>query len=101
MLNNHVFWSLNLNNSEIFRLSLEDIFLRTLDTYTKKINPPSAVLVGGGEGAHIVSKNTRKYVLFYRKAMCTLVMALGPYTLRGVKNSSPYYSYTRFGVYIL
>ena len=48
MLKNHVFGSLNLNNSEIFRLSFEDIFLGTLDTYTKKINPPSAVLGGGG-----------------------------------------------------
>ena len=48
MLKNHVFGSLNLNNSEIFRLSFEDIFLGTLDPYTKKINPPSAVLGGGG-----------------------------------------------------
>ena len=47
MLKNHVFGSLNLNNSEIFRLSFEDIFLGTLDTYTKKMNPPSAVLGGG------------------------------------------------------
>ena len=28
----------------------EDIFLGTLDTYTKKINPPSAVL---GRGVHV------------------------------------------------
>ena len=48
MLKNHVFGSLNLNNSEIFRLSFEDIFLGTLDAYTKKMNPPSAVLGGGG-----------------------------------------------------
>ena len=41
-------WSFNLDNSEIFRLSFEDIFLETLDTYTKKNNPPSAVLGGGG-----------------------------------------------------
>ena len=41
------FGVLNLNNSEIFRLSFEDIFLGILDTYTKKINPPSAVLGGG------------------------------------------------------
>ena len=47
MLKNHVFGSLNLNNSEIFRLSFEDIFLGRLDTYTKKMNPPSAVLGGG------------------------------------------------------
>ena len=38
----------NLNNSEIFRLFFEDIFLETLDTYTKKMNPPSVVLKGGG-----------------------------------------------------
>ena len=50
MLKNHVFGSLNLNNSEIFRLSFEDIFLGTLDTYTKKMNPPSAVLGGGMHG---------------------------------------------------
>ena len=44
---NHVFRSFNLNNSEKYRLSFEDIFLGTLDTYTKKMNPPSTVLVGG------------------------------------------------------
>ena len=46
MLKNYAFGSFNLNNSEIFRLSFEDIFWETLDTYTKKINPPSAVLGG-------------------------------------------------------
>ena len=40
------FGYLNLNNSEIFRLSFEDIFLGRLDTYTKKMNPPSAVRGG-------------------------------------------------------
>ena len=50
MLKKHVFGSLNVNNSEIFRLSFEDIFWGTLDTYTKKMNPPSAVttVLGGG-----------------------------------------------------
>ena len=48
MLKKNVFGSLNLNISEIFRLSFEDIFLGTLNTYTKKMNPPSAVLGGGG-----------------------------------------------------
>ena len=48
MLKNHVFGSFNLNNSERYRLSFEDIFLGTLDTYTKKMNPPSTVLGGGG-----------------------------------------------------
>ena len=47
---NHVFGSFNLNNSEKHRLSFEDIFLGTLDTYTKKMNPPSAVLGGGVHG---------------------------------------------------
>ena len=42
----HVFGAFNLNNPERYRLSFEDIFLRTLDTYTKKINPPSTVLGG-------------------------------------------------------
>ena len=37
MLKKHVFGSLNLNNSEIFRLSFEDIVLGTLDTYMKTI----------------------------------------------------------------
>ena len=48
MLKNHVFGSFNLNISEKYRLSFEDIFLGTLDTYTKKMNPPSIVLGGGG-----------------------------------------------------
>ena len=50
MLKTHVFGSFNLNNSEKYcnRLSFEDIFLGTLDTYTKKINPPSIVFGGGG-----------------------------------------------------
>ena len=50
MLKNHVFGSFNLNKSEKHRLSFEDIFLGTLDTYTKKMNPPSAVLGGGVHG---------------------------------------------------
>ena len=45
----HVFGPLNLNKSEIFRLSFEEIFLGTLDTYTKN-KPPSAVLGGGVHG---------------------------------------------------
>ena len=48
MLKNHVFGSLNLNNSEIFRLSFEDIFLGTLDTYMKK-NEPTLGSSGGGD----------------------------------------------------
>ena len=48
MLKNHVFGSLNLNNSEKYRLSFEDIFWGTLDTYTKKMNPPSIVFFWGG-----------------------------------------------------
>ena len=51
MFKNHVFGSFNLNNSEKYRLSFEDIFLGTLNTYTKKMNPPSIVL-GGGGGVH-------------------------------------------------
>ena len=39
-------YSLLSNNA--IRLSFEDIFLGTLETYTKKMNPPSAVLGGGG-----------------------------------------------------
>ena len=47
MLKNHVFGSFNLNNSEKHRLSFEDIFLGTLDTYTKK-NEPTLGSSGGG-----------------------------------------------------
>ena len=67
MLKNHVFGSFNLNNSEKHRLSFEDIFLGTLDTYTKKMNPPSAVLGGGVHGqvcwliAYILCNRTRAY----------------------------------------
>ena len=43
----HIFCFFNLNNSEKHRLSFEDIFRGTLDTYTNNINPPSAVLGGG------------------------------------------------------
>ena len=50
MLKNHVFGSFNLNNSEKYRLSFEDIFWGTLDTYTKKMNPSSIVLGGGVHG---------------------------------------------------
>ena len=50
MLKNHVFGSFNVNNSEKHRLSFEEFFLGTLDTYTKKMNSPSAVL---GEGVHV------------------------------------------------
>ena len=46
----HVFGSFNLNNSEKYRLSFEDIFLGTLDTYTKKMNTPSIVWGGGVHG---------------------------------------------------
>ena len=49
-MKNHVFGSFNLNNSEKHRLSFEDIFLGTLDTHTKKMNPLSAVLGGGVHG---------------------------------------------------
>ena len=44
------FWSFNLNNSEKYRLSFEDIFLGKLDTYTKKMSPPSTVFFFGGGG---------------------------------------------------
>ena len=50
MLKKHVLGSLNLNNSEIFRLYFGDMILGTLDTYTKKMNPLSAVLGGGVHG---------------------------------------------------
>ena len=48
----------NLNNSEKYRLSFEDIFLGTLDTYTKKMNPSSTVLGGGevhGKGSWLIA----------------------------------------------
>ena len=47
MLEKHVLGS---SNSDIFRLYTEYIFAGPLDTYTKKINLPLAVLWGGGHG---------------------------------------------------
>ena len=47
---NHVLESSNLENSKIFRLSLEVIFLRTLDNYTKKRTHPRQFFMG--EGVH-------------------------------------------------
>ena len=44
---NHVFGSFNLNNSEKYRLSFEDIFFGTLDTYTKKNEPTLDSFRGG------------------------------------------------------
>ena len=49
MLQNHVFGSFSLNNSEKHRFSSEDIFLGTLDTYTKK-NEPTLGSSGGVHG---------------------------------------------------
>ena len=43
MLKTQVFGSFNLNNSEIFRLSFEDIFLWILDTYRNKMNSPCSM----------------------------------------------------------
>ena len=45
MLKKHVLGSFN---SEIFRLSFEDIFWGTLDTYTKKLTHPWQFWGGGG-----------------------------------------------------
>ena len=68
MLKNHVFGSLNLNNSEIFRLSFEDISLGTLDTYTKKMNPPSAVLGGvHGKVCWLIAYNSFIYFMKIRQ----------------------------------
>ena len=67
----HVFGSFNLNNSEIFRLSYEDIFWGTLDTYTKKMNPPSAVLGGvHGKGCWLIAITLlyEKRISIYDKA---------------------------------
>ena len=95
MLKNHVFGSFNLNKSEKHRLSFEDIFLGTLDTYTKKMNPPSAVLGGGVHGkvswliayygySHLLAKCSNYYTVYldllpfsHKKAtalLCTLMV---------------------------
>ena len=50
MLKNHVFGSLNLNNSEIFRLSFEDIFFGNTRHLNEK-NEPTLGSSGGGGGA--------------------------------------------------
>ena len=39
--------SLLSKNVKITKIGFEDIFWGTLDTYTKKMNPPSAVQGGG------------------------------------------------------
>ena len=48
----HVFVSFNLNNSEKYRLSFEDIFLGTLDTYAKKNDLTLDSFFFGGGGVH-------------------------------------------------
>ena len=45
----HVLGSFNMNNSEIFRLSLGDIFSGTLDTYMKNMNPCFRIYKKTGE----------------------------------------------------
>ena len=67
MLKKHVFGSLNLNNSEIFRLSFEDIFLGTLDTYTKE---KEFTLGSSGGGVHgkvcwLIAYNCLLYIFLY------------------------------------
>ena len=58
MLKKHVFGSFNLNKSEKQRLSFEDIFLGTLDTYTKK-NEPTLGSSGGGGGCTVRSAGSQ------------------------------------------
>ena len=48
------------NNSKKHRLSFEDIFLGTLDTYTKKMNLTLAVL--RGEGCTVKSAGSTAYM---------------------------------------
>ena len=48
MLKKHVFGSFNLNNFEKHRLFFKDIFLGTLNTCTKKIEPTLGSSRGGG-----------------------------------------------------
>ena len=71
---NHVFGSLNLNNFEIFRLSFEDIFLRTLDTYTKKNEPTLGSSGGGvhGKVCWLITYNINISMFLY-----TLIYGLG------------------------
>ena len=52
MLKKHVFGSFILNNSENYRLSFEDIFWGTLDTYAKKMEPTLDSFFFGGGGVH-------------------------------------------------
>ena len=42
------FWAVKPQYLRNIQAFLGDIFLGTLDTYTKKMNPPLAVLGGGG-----------------------------------------------------
>ena len=92
MPKNHVFGSFNLNKSEKHRLSFEDIFLGTLDTYTKKMNPPSAVLGGvHGKVSWLIAyyMNHKRFyffgerhfvcpkVIFFCNICCTLLISTG------------------------
>ena len=60
VLKKHVFGSFNLNNSEKHRLSFEDIFWGTLDTYTKKWTHPRQFWGGGvhGKVSWLIAYNT-------------------------------------------
>ena len=53
MLKKHIFGSFNLSNSEIFRLSIDDMFLETLATYAKKNEPTLGS--SGGDGCTVRS----------------------------------------------
>ena len=80
-MKNHVFGSFNLNNSKKHRLSFEDIFLGTLDTYTKKMNPPSAVLGGGvhGKVCWLIAYNVGKF-----GDLCLGFLLLDSYFLKSI-----------------
>ena len=79
MLKNRVFGSFNLNNSEKYRLSFEDILLGTLDTNTKKMNPPSAVLGGGVHGKVC-------WLIAYNTSVKIVMLFSRPKTLEKYKN---------------
>ena len=69
MLKNHVFGSFNLNNSEKYRLSFEDIFLGTLDTYTT--NEPTLNIFFGGVHGKVCLLIAYKLICLYREKFMT------------------------------
>ena len=81
MLKNHVLGSFNLNNSEKYRLSFEDIFLGILEIYTKKNKPTldNFFFGGGVRGevcwliAYYVNNRKRHVMIIDKHNVCEIL----------------------------